>query len=65
MLQQAVESEDPAKTHRIVSQLKLEKRNKELEAARKIAMRRSGARGKDARQQEIIAEENLKDAKNT
>ena len=65
MLQQAVETEDAAKTHLIVSQIKLEKRNEELEAARKVAMRRSGARGKDARQQEIVAEAALNEAKIT
>lgn len=34
----------------------------ELEEARKIALRRSGARGKEARQEEIKAEEAVKKA---
>ncbi|KAJ6616249.1 P-loop containing nucleoside triphosphate hydrolase protein [Mycena sp. CBHHK59/15] len=56
----AVETTSLRETQRIVYTLLLEKRRHELQEARKLASRRSGARGKEARLGEIKAEENLK-----
>jgi hypothetical protein len=42
--------------------MRLDKRRWELQEARKIASRRSGARGKEARLEEIKAEERVKEA---
>jgi hypothetical protein len=42
--------------------LRLDARRRELLEAKKIASRRSGARGKDARLEEIKAEENVRQA---
>lgn len=46
----------------MVSQIRLERLNKELEDARKVATRTSGQRGKRAREEEIKAEVRVKDA---
>nr|GAT52830.1 iron complex transport system ATP-binding protein [Mycena chlorophos] len=62
VLTKAVESTSLRETQRIVYRLRVEKRTQELQDARKVASRRSGARGKVARQEEIEAEENLKKA---
>ncbi|KAF7302027.1 Iron complex transport system ATP-binding protein [Mycena indigotica] len=62
VLTKAVETTSIRETQRIVYQLRVEKRQLELQEARKVASRRSGARGKVARQEEITAEENLKKA---
>ncbi|KAJ7693913.1 P-loop containing nucleoside triphosphate hydrolase protein [Mycena rosella] len=62
VLTKAVESTSLRETQRIVYGLRLEKRRSELQEARKVASRRSGARGKEARLEEIKAEENLKKA---
>lgn len=61
-LTKAVESTSLAETQRIVRDLRLAKRMTELVEARKIASRRSGARGKEARLEEIKAEDNVKEA---
>ncbi|KAJ7098765.1 P-loop containing nucleoside triphosphate hydrolase protein [Mycena belliarum] len=62
VLTKAVESTSLRETQRIVYGLRLEKRRHELREAKKVASRRSGARGKEARLEEIKAEENLKKA---
>ncbi|KAJ6561577.1 P-loop containing nucleoside triphosphate hydrolase protein [Mycena vulgaris] len=62
VLTKAVESTSLRETQRIFYGLRLEKRRHELREAKKVASRRSGARGKDARLEEIKAEENLKKA---
>ncbi|KAK4701684.1 hypothetical protein P7C70_g4544, partial [Phenoliferia sp. Uapishka_3] len=61
-LAKAVESVSISETQKIVRTIKLAKVTKELVEARKIASRRSGARGKEARIAELKAEENLKQA---
>ncbi|KAJ7068669.1 P-loop containing nucleoside triphosphate hydrolase protein [Mycena amicta] len=61
-LTRAVETTSIRETQRILYKLRVEKRQWELQEARKVASRRSGARGKVARQEEIEAEENLKKA---
>lgn len=45
-----------------MDQLTLQKRNEELEEARRIALLRSGARGWEARSDEIKAEKELEKA---
>ncbi|KAJ7734035.1 P-loop containing nucleoside triphosphate hydrolase protein [Mycena maculata] len=62
VLTKAVETTSLRETQRIVYGLRLDKRRRELQEARKVASRRSGARGKDARLEEIKAEENVKQA---
>ncbi|KAK7062089.1 iron complex transport system ATP-binding protein [Favolaschia claudopus] len=61
-LTKAVESTSLRETQRIVYELRLAARRRDLQEARKVALRRSGARGKDARLEEIKAEGNLKEA---
>ncbi|KAL8277263.1 hypothetical protein RQP46_010332 [Phenoliferia psychrophenolica] len=61
-LTRAVESTSMAETQRIVREIRLEKRRKELVEARKVASRRSGTRGKEARMEEIKAEERVAEA---
>ncbi|KAJ6482821.1 P-loop containing nucleoside triphosphate hydrolase protein [Mycena vitilis] len=61
-LTKATEATSLRDTQRIVYGLRLDARRRELQEARKIASRRSGTRGKDARLEEIKAEENLKQA---
>ncbi|KAF7352440.1 Iron complex transport system ATP-binding protein [Mycena venus] len=58
----ATETTSLRETQRIVYTLRLDARRRELLEAKKVASRRSGARGKDARLEEIKAEENLKQA---
>ncbi|KAJ7223921.1 P-loop containing nucleoside triphosphate hydrolase protein [Mycena rebaudengoi] len=58
----AVETTSLRETQRIVYRMRLDKRRWELQEARKIASRRSGARGKEARLEEIKAEERVKEA---
>ena len=59
---QAAESPSLLVAERTVRELHLEQCRNELQRARLIAMRRSGARGKDARLAEIQAEERERDA---
>ncbi|GAA5910406.1 ABC-F family ATP-binding cassette domain-containing protein [Sporobolomyces salmoneus] len=61
-LTKAVESTSMVETERIVCKLELEDRRNELNQAQIIAARRSGTRGKAAREAEIKAEENVKEA---
>ncbi|KAJ7749252.1 P-loop containing nucleoside triphosphate hydrolase protein [Mycena olivaceomarginata] len=61
-LTKATETTSLRETQRIVYGLRLDARRRELQEARKVASRRSGARGKEARLEEIKAEENLKQA---
>lgn len=49
-------------TERIVRKLELEDRQNELVQAQLVASRRSGTRGKAARDAEIKAEENVEEA---
>jgi ATP-binding cassette, subfamily F, member 3 len=49
-------------TQRIVSEIRLERLQKELSEAKKTATRTSGARGKKAREEEIKAEARVKEA---
>ena len=62
VLTQAVEAHSLSETQRIVSQLRLERLQKELEDAQKVASRTSGQRGKRARDEEIKAEARVKEA---
>jgi hypothetical protein len=61
-LTKATEATSLRQTQRIVYELRLDARRRELLEAKKIASRRSGARGKDARLEEIKAEENVRQA---
>ncbi|KAF8213955.1 P-loop containing nucleoside triphosphate hydrolase protein [Mycena galopus ATCC 62051] len=61
-LTKATETTSLRETQRIVFELRLDARRRELQEAKKVASRRSGTRGKDARLEEIKAEENLKQA---
>ena len=62
MLTRAIETHSLAETQHIVSTIKLERLQMELEDARKVAIRTSGARGKRARAEEIKAEDRVKEA---
>ncbi|KAI5479106.1 Iron complex transport system ATP-binding protein [Pseudohyphozyma bogoriensis] len=59
-LTKAVESTSLAETQAIIDELLLSKAEDELVEAKKIAARRSGARGKEAREAEVKAEEKVK-----
>lgn len=59
----AVESTSPLETARIVRRLELEDREHDLVQARLIALRRSGTRGKAARDEEIEAERAVEQAR--
>ncbi|KAJ7724833.1 P-loop containing nucleoside triphosphate hydrolase protein [Mycena metata] len=61
-LTRATESTSLRETQRIVYGLRLDVRRRELVEAKKVASRRSGARGKEARLEEIKAEENVRQA---
>ncbi|KAJ7853880.1 P-loop containing nucleoside triphosphate hydrolase protein [Mycena leptocephala] len=61
-LTKATEATSLRQTQRIVYELRLDARRRELLEAKKVASRRSGARGKDARLEEIKAEENVRQA---
>jgi ATP-binding cassette subfamily F protein 3 len=61
VLEEIIDSE-PSKAQRLMNQLTLQKRNQELEEARRVALLRSGARGWDARSEEIKAEKELEKA---
>lgn len=52
----------PADAQRLMDELMLDKANEDLEEARKIALLRSGAKGWDARKEEIKAEKHLEEA---
>ena len=65
MLTTALESLSLDKTQRVVNQISLERLSAELENARKIASRTSGARGKKARDEEIKAEARVKSGEET
>lgn len=62
VLTRAVESTKPSETQRILSEIRLARRRAELEEAQKTALRTSGARGKKAREEEIKAEDRVKEA---
>ncbi|KAJ6515472.1 P-loop containing nucleoside triphosphate hydrolase protein [Mycena sanguinolenta] len=59
-LTKATETNSLRETQGLVYELRLDARRRELQEAKKVASRRSGTRGKDARMEEIKAEENLK-----
>ncbi|SGY73775.1 BQ5605_C005g03318 [Microbotryum silenes-dioicae] len=61
-LTKAVESPSVSEMTRIVYEIKLSRRRIELVEARSIALRRSGTRGKEAREQEILAEQRVREA---
>ncbi|SCZ97244.1 BZ3500_MvSof-1268-A1-R1_Chr4-2g07084 [Microbotryum saponariae] len=61
-LTKAVESPSVSEMVRIVYEIELSTRRIELVEARSIALRRSGTRGKEAREQEILAEQRVKEA---
>lgn len=61
-LTKAVDASSIAETQRIVSEIRLARLQRELEEARKIALRTSGARGKKAREEEIKAEQRVQEA---
>ena len=52
----------PLRAQELMDQLMLQRKNEELEEARRIALLRSGARGWEARSQEIKAEKELEKA---
>ncbi|KAK4049385.1 hypothetical protein OIV83_004118 [Microbotryomycetes sp. JL201] len=62
-LNRAVESTDIRETQEILLKLSLEEKEEQLDAARMIAQRRSGARGKAARLSELEAEAKVAEAK--
>ena len=62
MLTRAVESPSIAETQRIVSEIKLNRVQNDLEDARKVASSTSGQRGKRARDEELKAEDRVKEA---
>jgi hypothetical protein len=57
-----VEATSVVEAQRILLKIRLEERHKELVEAKKVALRRSGARGKTARLAEIQSEQAVKDA---
>lgn len=61
-LNEAVESTSSLETQRTLYALRLKRRQDELVEARKVAERRSGTRGKEAREDEIKAEARVKEA---
>ena len=65
MLTTALESLSLDETQRVVNQITFERLSTELEDARKIASRTSGARGKKAREEEIKAEARFKSGEET
>jgi len=52
----------PLRAQELMNQLMLQRKNEELEEARRIALLRSGARGWEARSEEIKAEKELERA---
>lgn len=61
MLEKIIDAE-PVEAQMLMNDLMLEKKNTELQEARKIAQLRSGARGWDARSDEVKAEKELERA---
>ncbi|SCV69181.1 BQ2448_2201 [Microbotryum intermedium] len=61
-LTKAVESPSVVEIARIVYGIELSRRRIELVEARSIALRRSGTRGKETREQEILVEQRVKEA---
>jgi hypothetical protein len=61
-LTKAVDSTQPIETERIVRTLELEDRQDELVQAQLVAKRRSGTRGKAAREAEIQATKRVEEA---
>ncbi len=55
-LTRALESPNPNESQRLINELLLQRSYKSLDEARRVASRRSGARGKAARQEELRAE---------
>ncbi|GAA5882378.1 hypothetical protein JCM3774_004325 [Rhodotorula dairenensis] len=64
-LTRAVESTSPLETARIVNRLRLEDRERDLVSAQLVALRRSGARGKAAREEELEAERQVERARHS
>ncbi|KAI9065613.1 hypothetical protein FKP32DRAFT_1647259 [Trametes sanguinea] len=62
VLQGAMEADDPAEVARVLRAVKKERLQEELEAAEKIALERSGARGADARKKLVEQEKRMADA---
>ncbi|ORY22832.1 P-loop containing nucleoside triphosphate hydrolase protein [Naematelia encephala] len=56
-LTQAIEAHDPNEGCKLFRKVQLERKRRELDVARRIAARRSGTRGKKAREEEIKAEQ--------
>lgn len=63
MLESALEA-DTATGSRLLSKVLISRKERELEIVKSIASRRSGARGKDARYDEIKGEAELEDLNN-
>ncbi|KAI0827115.1 ribosomal L18ae/LX protein domain-containing protein [Trametes gibbosa] len=63
LVQGALEGDDPAAVAKIMREMKMERLKDELEAADKIALERSGARGADARKKLIEQEKRMAEAK--
>jgi hypothetical protein len=61
VLEKIIDAE-PVEAQMLMNDLMLEKKNTELQEARKIAQLRSGARGWDARSDEVKAEKELERA---
>jgi hypothetical protein len=61
VLEEIIDAE-PTRAQGLMDKLMLERKNEELEDARRIALLRSGARGWDARSDEIKAEKELEAA---
>ncbi len=57
VLNKAIEGASPAEVRRALDQLRLAKAGEDLYWANDLAARRSGARGKDARTEQLKAEE--------
>ena len=62
VLTRAVEASALSETQRIISQIRLNRLEQDMANAKKVALRTSGQRGKKARDEEIKAEERVKDA---
>jgi hypothetical protein len=61
VLEEIIDAE-PTRAQGLMDKLMLERKNEELEEARRIALLRSGARGWEARSDEIKAEKELEAA---
>ncbi|KAH9852447.1 P-loop containing nucleoside triphosphate hydrolase protein [Lenzites betulinus] len=63
LVQGALEGDDPAEVANIMREVKMDRLKDDLEAADKIALERSGARGADARKKLIEQERRMAEAK--